>query len=285
MAVRLAFLGPAGTFTEAAAYKYAASLVDYQLVPCSTIGEVLTIVDERRADAGVVPIENSSEGTVALTLDYLVHEVDVCIVGEVVVPIRHHLLGWENGKLAEITDVVSHPQALAQCRRHLEQLLPQAKLHMSLSTAAAVQQVQESRNPHFAALGTESAGRLYGLTILQADMQDSDKNATRFLVVAKEPVPRSGRDKTSIVFGYQVDRPGNLYRALREFAVRDINLTKLESRPARRELGDYLFFVDLEGHVDDPPVRDALTGLRLECAFVRVLGSYPMAENMRRNGR
>lgn len=281
MAVRIAFLGPAGTFTEVAARKYVAVHHSaHQLVPFTTISDVLLAVDKHQVDCGVVPIENSSEGTVALTLDYLVHEVDVYIIGEVVVPIRHHLLGWEQASLESITDVVSHPQALAQCRRHLQQLLPQAKLHMSHSTAAAVQQVKESNNTCMAALGTELAGRLYGLHILHADMQDSDKNATRFLVVAKQTMPASGNDKTSIVFGFKVDRPGNLYRALQEFALRNINLTKLESRPARRELGDYLFFVDMDGHVDDAPVQAALNGLQKECALVRVLGSYPKADSL-----
>jgi prephenate dehydratase len=284
LAVHIAFLGPAGTFTEVAARKYAAANYSaYHMAPFTTVGDVLLAVDDRQVDCGVVPVENSSEGTVVLTLDYLVHEVDVRIIGEVVVPIRHHLLGWDQAALESITDVVSHPQALAQCRRHLQQLLPHARLHMSHSTAAAVQQVKESRNARMAALGTQLAREIYGLRILQADMQDSDKNATRFLVVAKQPVPASGDDKTSIVFGFKVDRPGNLYRALREFAIRNINLTKLESRPARRELGDYLFFADLDGHVNEAPVQAALAELQKECSLVRVLGSYPQARSLNQN--
>jgi prephenate dehydratase len=284
LAVRIAFLGPAGTFTEVAARKYAtANHSAYHLAPFTTISDVLLAVDQRQVDFGVVPVENSSEGTVALTLDYLVHEVDVSIVGEVVVPIRHHLLGWEHATLAGISDVVSHPQALAQCRCHLQQYLPHAKLHISHSTAAAVQQVQESQAVHMAALGTQLAGELYGLSILQADMQDSDKNATRFLVVAKQAGIAGGSQKTSIVFGFEVDKPGILFRALQEFALRNINLTKLESRPARRELGAYIFFVDLDGHVDDAPIQAALAGLQKECALVRVLGSYPKADNLNRD--
>ena len=159
LAVHIAFLGPAGTFTEVAARKYAAANYSaYHMAPFTTVGDVLLAVDDRQVDCGVVPVENFRRHR-RLNLDYLVHEVDVRIIGEVVVPIRHHLLGWDQAALESITDVVSHPQALAQCRRHLQQLLPHARLHMSHSTAAAVQQVKESRNARMAALGTQLARR------------------------------------------------------------------------------------------------------------------------------
>lgn len=277
MTTRIGYLGPEGTFTEEAVWSYVArgTVKDPVLVARRTIADVLLEVEAGGVHLGVVPAENSNEGSVAVTLDYLVHEVDLTITAEIVIPIRHSLLVLPGTDPNRIELVYSHAQALAQCRKRLSELLPGAEWRTCESTAQAARLVRDSNDQLAAAIGTELAGQLYDLEILARDLQDAEGNATRFLIVGHYPPPRTGCDKTSIVFAFDTDRAGNLYHALHEFAVRGINLTKLESRPAKRSLGDYLFFVDLEGHVSDEAVAAALHGLGRQCAFVRVLGSYP----------
>lgn len=310
------FLGPAGTFSEQAAREYlkAASGRGTEgadaassegsggvLVPHRDIPDLLRAAHRGDVAVGVVPAENSIEGTVVVTLDMLVHEVELSIVGEIVIPVRQHLLvrggageaivetagrgahgerGFE-GSLRSVRTVVSHPQALAQCRRYLQTHLPDAALRPALSTAAAAKQVAEGPAGEMAAIGTELSAALYGLTVVAGDIQDVSDNATRFFVVKKGDTAGAARptgsDKTSIVFGFAADQPGNLYGALGELANRGINLSKLESRPAKRALGHYLFFVDLDGHARDASVAEALDALRRRCAYMKVLGSYPKA--------
>lgn len=277
--MQLAYLGPEGTYSEEAARRYVARRANgtpYELVAVRTIPELLYAVDRGEHDLGIVPVENSIEGSVGLTLDVLVHEVDLRIVAEEVLPIRHRLLTRPGVPIERVTKVVSHPQALGQCRRSLTRLLPHAAPVPVSSTAEAARMVAETAEP-WAAIGTELAARLYGLVVAADEVQDVHENMTRFIVVGKGQHPRTGCDKTSIVFAFKEDRPGNLYRALREFAERNINLTKLESRPAKRSLGDYIFFVDMEGHVEDADVAAALGALEKMCAFFRLLGSYPRA--------
>lgn len=278
---RVGYLGPRGTFTEEAAARFCVSKSQGQngpeLIPYRTIPEVLIDVQAGRLDQGVVPIENSIEGSVAVTLDVLVHEVDLRIHGEVVLPIRHHLIAKPGVALSEIQEVLSHPQALAQCRRNLDRLLPGVLQSAATSTAEAAKLVKESDRP-IAALGTRLAAQLNGLEVVREDMQDLEDNATRFVVVGRGLSAPTGRDKTSVVFAFAADRPGNLYRALKAFADRNINLTKLESRPAKRSLGDYIFFVDMEGHVNDEPIQQALQQVQEECAFFKVLGAYPRVD-------
>lgn len=292
------YLGPRGTFSEEAAARFfrvdvsaagpmeapqSASPHAPALLPYRTIPEVLLDVQAGRLDLGVVPIENAIEGSVAVTLDVLVHEVDLQICGEIVLPIRHHLMAKPGVSLEAVEGVLSHPQALAQCRRNLDKLLPGVPHSAATSTAEAARLVAASDRP-VAALGNSLAAALNGLEILRMDMQDMEGNATRFVVVGKEAAAPTGRDKTSIVFAFGADRPGNLYRALKAFAERDINLTKLESRPAKRSLGDYIFFADLEGHPADELIREALDVVRAGCAFLKVLGAYPRVEYPRANG-
>lgn len=278
---RVGYLGPRGTFTEEAAARFCVSKSQGQngpeLIPYRTIPEVLIDVQAGRLDQGVVPIENSIEGSVAVTLDVLVHEVDLRIHGEVVLPIRHHLIAKPGVALSEIQEVLSHPQALAQCRRNLDRLLPGVLQSAATSTAEAAKLAKESDRPT-AALGTRLAAQLNGLEVVREDMQDLEDNATRFVVVGRGLSAPTGRDKTSVVFAFAADRPGNLYRALKAFADRNINLTKLESRPAKRSLGDYIFFVDMEGHVNDEPIQQALQQVQEECAFFKVLGAYPRVD-------
>lgn len=284
--MKLAYLGPPGTFSEEAARQYCrtpSALHHAQLVPVRTIHELLLAVDAGEYELGIVPVENSIEGPVVLTLDMLVHEVNLEIVGEEVLPVRHHLLVRPGVHQQEITRILSHPQALGQCRRTLGQILPQVDFVASSSTAEAARQVAASTEP-WAAIGTSLAADLYGLQVAYEGVQDLAENMTRFLIVGKEKAKRTGFDKTSAVFAFGHDRPGNLYAALREFAVREINLTKLESRPAKRSLGDYIFFVDMEGHRDDQLIAEALDQLNGLCSFVRILGSYPRRKYPRTNG-
>ncbi len=275
--IRIGYLGPRGTFTEQAVRTYVAkhNTENAVLVACRTIDEVLRLVETGDLQIGVVPAENSIEGSVALTLDYLVHEVDVPIVGEVIIAVRHNLLALPGADPTETIAVYSHPHALAQCRHHLNEMLPGAELCPASSTAEAARIVRDKADMSLAAVGTELAAELYDLEIIARDLQDEKGNATRFFVVADERPAATGYDKTSIAFAFPDDRPGHLYRALYEFASRDINLSKLESRPARRSLGEYIFLADMEGHVDEAQVAQALEGLRHRCSFVRVLGSYP----------
>ncbi|MGI6609008.1 MAG: prephenate dehydratase [Limnochordia bacterium] len=274
---RIGYLGPRGTFTEQAVRAYVArqGIVNPVLVAHRTIADVLLAVEAGELQLGVVPAENSIEGSVVLTLDYLVHEVEVPIVGEVIITVRHSLLALPGADPTAVVAVYSHPHALAQCRRHLSEMLPGAELCPSSSTAEAAKIVRDKADLRLAAVGTELAAELYSLEVMARDLQDEEGNATRFFVVADALPEATGYDRTSISFAFPDDRPGHLYRALYEFACRDINLSKLESRPARRHLGEYIFLVDMEGHVDDTGVAQALEGLRHHCSFVRVLGSYP----------
>lgn len=283
----IGFLGPRGTFSEQAAREYEKG-AGGRLVPHRDIPDLLHAVHKGAVSIGVVPAENSIEGTVVVTLDMLVHEVDLSIVGEIVIPVRHHLLVRTGGNgesvevsLRSVRTVVSHPQALAQCRRYMQTHLPGAILQPALSTAAAAEQTAENPPGEMAAIGNELSAALYELTVVARDIQDVSDNATRFFVVKRRgaaPLAKpTGNDKTSIVFGFAADKPGNLYGALGELANRGINMSKLESRPTKHALGHYLFFVDLDGHAQDAPVADALDALRRRCSYMKLLGSYPKA--------
>lgn len=279
--MKIGYLGPVGTFTEQATRRYLADrptmAQSARLLPFRTIPDLLRDVEAGNLDAGVVPIENSIEGSVAVTLDALIHEVDLEIVAEVVLPVVHHLMAKPGTALGNVEAVVSHPQALAQCRKKLDKLLPGVAQFAATSTAEAAQHVA-SEDRLMAALGTALAAELYGLEILESHLEDSNGNATRFVVVGRESGSRSGSDKTSVVFAFRKDRPGNLHRALGSFADRRINLTKLESRPAKQSLGQYLFLVDMEGHITDSAVQGALDEIRGSCALFKVLGSFPRVD-------
>lgn len=284
--LELAFLGPAGTFSEEAARRYCSRITGHtgcQMVPVKSLHELLTTIDNGTYQRGIVPVENSIEGPVVLTLDMLVHEVDLQIIGEEVLPVQHHLLARPGIKMNQIERILSHPQALGQCRQTLSRLVPNAEFAAASSTAEAARLVAAG-SENWAAIGTPLAAQLYGLSTLAHQIQDVRENSTRFLVVAKEATERTGYDKTSAAFAFGEDRPGNLFAALRKFAERGINLTKLESRPAKRSLGDYIFFIDMEGHRKDARVHDALVALEEMCTFFRLLGSYPRTAYPRANG-
>ena len=270
--MRVGVLGPRGTYAELAARSQFGEKV--KLVPYPMITNVAEAVARGDVQVGVIPIESLREGSVGEALDALAW-TDVKVQAEIVVPISPSLLGVPGAKLGKITQVLSHPQALAQSREFLRKNLPKAELIEMPSTAKAAEHVGKLKQPHMAAIGPKALADLYELKVLSEDIHSGELNITRFLCLAKEDSKSTGRDKTSIVFYTTQDRPGILHEILGEFAVRNINLTKIESRPSKKVLGDYLFFIDFEGHREDSKVKEALEGVKLKTALLKVLGSYP----------
>lgn len=270
-AKRVGYLGPAGTFTEEAARGYApgAALVAYPSITATGAAVLRRDVDE-----AVAPVENSLQGPVTETLDLLIHEAGLRIRGEVVIPIVHNLVVKPGTARTAVRTVYSHPQALGQCRRYLERNFPAAHIAASLSTAAAVEDVMRS-DGNTAAIAPRRAAELYGAEIAESGIEDEPNNETRFVVLATSDHERTGRDRTSICCSFNEDRPGQLYEVMGEFARRNINLSKVESRPTRERLGRYYFLIDLEGHRDDPGVKEALTRVGAAASLLRVFGSYP----------
>ncbi len=275
MAKRLAYLGPPGTYSEQAAVGHDG---EAEYVSCSTIPAVVEAVSKGLADEAVVPIENSLEGAVTFTLDLLIHHSDLKIKGELVVPIDCNLLVDGDTRMEDIKAVYSHPQPFGQCRLYLMKNLPEAEHVASFSTAGAVEDMRNSPVPA-AAISGRRAAEIFGARILDPNIQDVPNNQTRFVVLAGQDHPRTGRDKTSFCFDFQSDAPGILYETLGELAKRNINLVKIESRPDRRSLGRYVFLIDLEGHREDDDVQKALEGMRSRSSMFKILGSYPMAVN------
>jgi prephenate dehydratase len=276
--MRIAYLGPAGTFTEDALGE-AIPEGGFEPLRTATIPDAILAVERGEAERALVPIENSLEGSVRPTLDTLVFEAGaVTIAGEHDYRVRVHLIAREGTRTEDVEAVLSHPQPLAQCQRFLRERFPEVELRSASSTAAAVRMVSESSRP-WAALGARAAAALYGCELLQEGVEDSDDNVTRFVWIApaaSEPVG-SGPWKTSLVFSeVGADHPGALVECLSEFSGRGINLTRIESRPLRQGLGRYMFFCDLEGRESDPTVAEAIAALRTKAASVRILGSYPL---------
>lgn len=275
--VRVGYLGPPGTFTEQALLTQA-DLAGAELVPYPTMPDVLRAAEAGEVDLGFVAVENSIEGAVNVTSDALAFEVDVLVQREVVIPIQQHLMGVPGARLGDVAEVVSIPHATAQVRDFLHRELPGVRTRAANSTAEAARLVAEAGDPAVAAIGNELAAQLYGLELLATDIEDHPDNQTRFLLVAPGVVPPpTGHDKTSLVVAQRADRPGSLLAILQEFAARSINLTRLESRPTKKSLGDYCFLLDLEGHVADDVVADCLRALQTKHAEVKFLGSYPSA--------
>ncbi|HEY5287361.1 MAG TPA: prephenate dehydratase [Solirubrobacteraceae bacterium] len=286
-APRAAYLGPQGTFSEEALLGSASSDT-VTPVALETIRDAVMAVQRQTVEWSLVPIENSIEGSVTVTLDTLAGEAsEVEIVGEVVLPVRHYLIAASPLELEKIETVVSHPHVPGQCARFLHGPLARARVLAASSTAEAVRLVSERKDESLAAIGTKLASKLYGCQVIAEEIQDRDDNETRFVWLARADsgagAPRlrahtGGTQKTSLVFwGAGADHAGWLVRCLNEFAKREINLTKIESRPMREQLGHYMFFVDLEGSLQEETLSHALTGLRGMCEQVRVLGSYPAA--------
>lgn len=279
--MRLGYLGPAGTFSEEAA-RTATDADAAELVGLATVRDTILAVHDGDVDRAIVPIENSVEGPIAITLDTLADDGnDIAIVGELVLAVSQHLLAARPLELAAIERVLSHPQAISQCARYLRENLPAAAVEATASTAEAAQIVVAQQAP-WAALGTLRAAELYGATVLAEAVEDEAGNATRFVWLARRgaaPAAASGvAAKTSLAFwGSGDDSPGWLVRCLSEFAFRGVNLSKIESRPLRARLGHYRFFVDCHGAATDAAVAEAVAGLGKHCEHVRVLGSYAAA--------
>ena len=276
--MRAAFLGPAGTFTEEALR--ASAPVAVEEVPYASVYETVMAVHDGQAELAIVPIENSLEGSVTATLDALAGEAsDVRIAAEVVHPVRHCLIAREEVALESIEEVLSHPQATAQCDRFLRERMPGARRGSAGSTAEAVRLAAEGNRP-VAAIGSRLAAALYECRVLAEGIEDHPDNETRFvwLAPAGASPPFGAPSKTSIVFwGFNDVSPGALVAVLGELSQREVNLTKIESRPRRGSLGHYMFFADLEGAADDVKVCDALDALRSRVEVLKVLGSYPPA--------
>ncbi|MDE3224650.1 MAG: prephenate dehydratase [Nitrospirota bacterium] len=265
---KVAYLGPAATFTHLACIKKFGASAQY--IPVNSIKDVFDEVERGRANFGVVPIENSTEGVVNYTLDMFVDST-LLIYGEVLLEVSHYLLS-KTGRLDDIAKIYSHPQPIAQCRHWLETNLPQVPVSEVTSTARAAELC--ATDPAAAAIASELAAQLYGLKIIKARIEDNVHNFTRFLVLSKKAPERTGKDKTSVMISVK-DKVGALYDLLRPFASHGLNMTKIESRPSRRKAWEYIFFVDVEGHIDEEPVKKALEEIKSRCLFMKILGSYP----------
>jgi prephenate dehydratase len=276
--VRVAFLGPAGTFSDDA-LRAAVKGEEIDARPAPTVYDAIRAVGEGEVDRALVPFENSIEGSVRSTLDTLAFEgFPVTITGEHDHPIHSSLIAREQLALEQVEAVISHPQASAQCARFIREELPRAVVRSASSTAEAVREVSSSTEL-WAALGPASAAEIYGCVVLREGVEDSPDNVTRFVWIAPEGTRASGAGawRTTLVFSeLGADHPGALVEALRAFSSRAVNLTRIESRPRRSGLGRYMFFVDLEGPADEPTVAEAIEALRGEAESVRVLGTYPI---------
>ncbi len=273
----IAFLGPVGTFTEQALHTQP-DLASAKLIPMPSFSAVLNAVEAGDVDCGFVAIENAIEGTVNVNQDTLAFDVELPIQREVVLPVHLDLMVRPGTTIDRITRVWSYPHALAQCRKFLARELPLAEAEASNSTADAARMLAQHDDPHGAAIAPGRAAEVYGLEVIAHAIEDHAGNETRFVLVARDGIPApTGHDKTSIVVFQRADEPGSLLSILQEFAARGINLSKLESRPTGRGLGDYCFLIDLEGHLSDEVVADALRSLKAKQADVKFLGSYPAA--------
>jgi chorismate mutase/prephenate dehydratase len=271
--VKISFQGERGAYSEDAIYAFFGEKVEVE--PCKDLTKVFESVTKQETEFGVVPIENSLEGSVNQTYDlFLTHNLKV--KGEIVIRISHCLIANPRTKIESIKTVYSHPQALAQSRRFLEKC--KFKLIPTYDTAGSVKMLKEKTLKNAAAIASEKAAELYGMSILAREIEDNHTNHTRFFVISKEDNPKTGNDKTSIIFAAS-HTPGSLYSALGEFAKRGINLTKIESRPTKQKPWEYNFYLDFEGHRTETRCKEVLEVLRKNSAFLKLLGSYPKATN------
>jgi len=268
--MRSAYLGPEATFTHQAAIRRFGSSLRYQ--PQKTISDVFNEVSKNRADYGVVPIENSTEGVVTHTLDMFV-DSDLKIVSQIVLPVQHCLLG--NSTKSQVRKLYVHPQSLAQCRAWVQNNLARVEIIETSSNARSAEFASKEKNS--AAIAGQLAAEKYNVRVLEYDIQDNAANATRFLVLGRQCSPPTGHDRTSLMISL-VDKVGALHRALAAFRRFRINMTKIESRPSKRKAWEYFFFIDCDGHMTDRKVAKAIFELEHQCSFVKVLGSYPNAE-------
>jgi len=267
----VAFQGEPGAYSESAVYQFFGSKV--KVKPCRDFREVFESVKRQDVEAGVVPVENSLEGSVNQNYD-LFFSYDLKVCGEVIVKVEHCLIVNPGTTLDSVKTVYSHPQALAQCRTFLEHL--KYELVPTYDTAGSVKLIKEQKLLNAAAIASERAAELYDMEILARDIADNKENYTRFFVLSKEDSPVTGKDKTSIIFSAKHE-PGSLYHALGEFAKRKINLTRIESRPTKKTAWEYNFYLDFEGHRSEPKCAETLKALEKYATFIKILGSYPKA--------
>ena len=273
--VKVAFQGERGAYSENAVYTLFGD--ETEVKPCRDLTEVFESVDKQEVPVGVVPIENSLEGSVNQTYDlFLTHNLKVS--GEVIIRISHCLIANPSTSLEAVKTVYSHPQALAQCRSFLERL--GSDLIPTYDTAGSVKMLKEKGLKDAAAVASEKAAEIYGMKILSREIEDTPTNYTRFFIISKKDTPITGKDKTSIIFA-ATHTPGALYHALGEFAKRDINLAKIESRPTKQKPWEYNFYLDFEGHRTEENRTAALKALEKYATFIKILGSYPRAEQPR----
>ena len=269
---RVAFQGEIGAYSEEAAFHFFGSSI--QLKPCESLDDVFKTVEQDEVEFGVVPAENSLEGSISRVYDLLL-DSSLKVCGEVELRVSHCLIGVPEARLDLIKRVYSHPQALGQCKTFLRQL--GCELVPTYDTAGSVKMIKEKGTTDGGAVASARAAEIYGMKVLAREIEDNPNNFTRFFILSKQDSPPSGNDKTSIVFSVK-HKPGALYESLKELAVRNINLTKIESRPTRQKPWEYNFYLDFEGHREDKVFREALESLERTALFVKVLGSYPKAK-------
>ncbi|MEJ2272691.1 MAG: prephenate dehydratase [Candidatus Bathyarchaeota archaeon] len=270
--MKAAFQGELGAYSEMAVYNFFGQNIEVK--PCKSFDDVFESVKLGNANYGVVPIENSIEGSVNRTYDLFL-EYDLKVCGEIIIRVSHCLIAHKNSKLEQIKTVYSHPQALAQCRKFLEQ--HNLKTISTFDTAGSVKMIKEEKMMDSAAIASERAAYIYGMTILEREIEDVKNNSTRFFVLDKQDSPYSGDDKTSIIFAAK-SIPGALYKVLKEFADRNINLTKIESRPTKQTPWEYHFYLDFEGHRTETKCQEALKSIEDKTLFIKILGSYKAAD-------
>jgi chorismate mutase/prephenate dehydratase len=269
--MKVAYQGEKGAYSESAVYSFFGPSVEVK--PCKNLSEVFESVEKGETLYGVVPLENSIEGSINQTYDlFLKYDVKVC--GEIVLEVVHCLIAHPGVRLNSIKTVYSHPQALAQCRRFLEQL--DCTLISTFDTAGSVKMIKEEKLTDAGAIASEKAAEIYGMNVLAREIGDTPNNYTRFFVLSTQDSPPSGEDKTSIIFSVK-SVPGALHGVLKEFAIRNINLTKIESRPTKRTPWEYYFYLDFEGHKNEEKCREALESIKGKTFFVKILGSYKAA--------
>ncbi|MCL4437277.1 MAG: prephenate dehydratase [Thaumarchaeota archaeon] len=276
--LQVAFQGERGAYSEEAVLTY---FPPEQVVvkPCRTLYDTFEALQKHKVDYAVVPVENSLEGSINETYDLLL-ESPLKVCGEIHLRVRHSLIGRPDAKLSDIKTAYSHPQALAQCRAHLREL--GVKPVAFYDTAGSVKSLRRRRSKCIAAIASKRAAEIYGMKILREGIEDNQNNYTRFFILGFKDAEPTGEDKTSIVFSAK-HVPGALYKALKEFADRNINLTKIESRPTRQKLWEYNFYLDFEGHRTDPKCKQALQALSQKQMLTKILGSYPKAKQQPNN--
>ncbi|MFZ5968703.1 MAG: prephenate dehydratase [Bacillota bacterium] len=270
--MKIGYLGPEGTYSYEAAITYSP---DAHHIPFKSFYEIIHAVESGDIEEGVLPIENSTEGAVTSVMDGLLKTDTAKIKGELILPVVHNLLSLSND-IKTIRYIYSHPQAIEQCRDYFQKYLPHVIMLPCESTSHACLKAK-AEGPEKGAIGNRSAAEIHNLHVLSSSIQDNSYNQTRFIIISKTPVPSAVLNKTSIVFAFLNDYPGSLYTVLKAFADENINLTRIESRPAKAELGKYIFYIDFMGHYKDPVVEEVLSDIKQITGFLKIFGSYPTA--------